>query len=60
MIPTPSLFIVNLSKFSSKDGDKPEYALTSTNKGLSEIRKNKPKPTDWWHTPWHKIKGMYL
>lgn len=30
------------------------------NKGLSEIRKNKPNPKDWWHTPWYKIKGMYL
>lgn len=29
-------------------------------KALSEIRKNKPKPTDWWHTPCNKIKGMYL
>ena len=29
-------------------------------KALFEIRKNKPKPTDWWHTPWYKIKGMYL
>ena len=30
------------------------------NKGLSEIRKNKPNPKDWWHTPWYKNKGMYL
>ena len=29
-------------------------------KGLSEIRKNKPNPKDWWHTPCNKIKGMYL
>ena len=31
-------------------------------KGLLEIRKNKPKPKDcdWWHTPWYEIKGMYL
>ena len=29
-------------------------------KALSEIRKNKPNPTDWWHTPCNKIKGMYL
>ena len=28
------------------------------NKGLAEIRKKRPK--DWWHTPWYKIKGMYL
>lgn len=28
------------------------------NKGLAEIRKKQPK--DWWHTPWYKIKGMYL
>lgn len=31
------------------------------NKGLSEIRKNKkPIYDNWWHTPWYKIKGMYL
>ena len=30
------------------------------NKGLSEIRKNKPKPKDWWHTPCSEIEGMYL
>lgn len=32
------------------------------NKGLSEIRKNKPNPNpkDWWHIPWYKNKGMYL
>ena len=30
------------------------------NKGLSEIRKNKPKSKDWWHTTWYKNKGMYL
>lgn len=29
-------------------------------KALSEIRKNKPNPKDWWHTPCNKIKGMYL
>lgn len=29
-------------------------------KGLLEIRKNNPKPKDWWHTPCNKIKGMYL
>lgn len=29
-------------------------------KALSEIRKNKPKLTDWCHIPWYKIKGMYL
>ena len=30
------------------------------NKGLSEVRKNKPNTKDWWHTPCNKIKGMYL
>lgn len=30
------------------------------NKGLSEIRKNKPKSKDWWHTPCSEIEGMYL
>ena len=29
-------------------------------KALSEIRKNKPKPKDWWHTPCSEIEGMYL
>lgn len=29
-------------------------------KALLEIRKNKPKPKDWWHTPCSEIEGMYL